>query len=141
MTDTPEALSGEQRLQARRKRLWLFCAGGFAAAMAVGFVTGLASDLFAAGTLPAWSLYLLWVLALACFTWFSWEYFRRVDELDVMDNLWAAMFAFYFYAAGMPTWWLFHDMGLVAEVDHIAIYLGSGAVFFIAYGLRKLGLR
>ena len=91
--------------------------------------------------MPAWAFYVLWGLALASFSWFTWEYFRRVDELDVLDNLWASLIAFYFYFVAMPSWWLFHDLGLAPEVNHIAIYIATAAVMTIVYILRKIGLR
>ncbi|WP_120078603.1 hypothetical protein [Aurantiacibacter odishensis] len=141
MTDTSETLSGEARLKIRRNRFWTFCALGFAVAIVAGFVTGYAADLLVDGVLPGWSFFLMWGVALVSFTWFTWSYFRRVDELDLLDNLWASLIAFYFYFVAMPSWWLFHDLGLAPEVDHIAIYFATAVVMFAAYGLRKLGLR
>lgn len=133
--------SGEARLKSRRNRLWRFCGIGFAVSVAVGFATGFAADLFEAGTLPGWIFFIAWGLAMASFAWFTWEFFRRVDELDRMDNLWAGTVALYFYLAALPSWWLFHDIGLVPETNHYVIYAATALVFFSAYGLRKLGLR
>ncbi|MFB0611463.1 hypothetical protein [Aurantiacibacter poecillastricola] len=142
MTDTIDiAASGEARLKSRRARFYRFCALGFAGGIVTGFATGFASDLYAEGVVPTWVLYLFWALALAGFAWFTVEYFRRVDELDVMDNLWASLVALYFYLVALPSWWLFHDMELVPEVNHVAIYLATAAAYFIIYGVRKLGLR
>ncbi|QZH74852.1 MAG: hypothetical protein JY451_14570 [Erythrobacter sp.] len=135
------ALSGEARLKARTRKFWTFLALGFALSLAIGFFTGTAGALYEGGTLPGWTIYALWGVALAGFSWFTWEYFRRVDELDLMDNLWAAIIAFYFYVLAMPSWWLFNDLGLAPEPDHIVIYFSTVLVMFIAYGLRKLGLR
>lgn len=142
MTDAIDtALSGEARLKAQRNRFWSFCAAGLAVAVAVGFGTGWVSDLFLQGKLPGWSMYLAWGLALTSFAWFTRIYFRRVDELDLLDNLWACMIGFYFYAIAMPSWWLFASLGLAPEVNHIMIYLAAFVITFAAYGFRKLGLR
>ncbi len=142
MTESNEtALSGEARLKARTRKFWSFCALGFGVALAVGFVTGSAGSLYEAGTLPGWLIYTLWGVALAGFGWFTWEYFRRVDELDLMDNLWAGIIGFYFYMVAFPSWLMFHDIGLVREPDQVVIYLATVFVMFAAYGLRKLGLR
>ncbi|MGB3796347.1 MAG: hypothetical protein WA957_08585 [Alteraurantiacibacter sp.] len=141
MTQATDNLSGEARLRSRRNRFWTFCIMGFAVAIVAGFVTGYAANLFGDGVLPSWSLFLLWGITQASFTWFTWSYFRRIDELDLLDNLWAALVAFYFYFVAMPSWWLFHDVGLAPEVDHLAIYFATAVVMFATYVLRKLGLR
>jgi hypothetical protein len=142
MTKPDEAtLSGETRLKARTRKFWAFCALGFALSLVIGFFTGTAGALYEEGTLPGWSIFALWAVAMAGFGWFTLEYFRRVDELDLMDNLWAAIIAFYFYVVVAPSWWMFHDLGLLGEPDQILIYFATVIVMFIAYGLRKLGLR
>ncbi|RIV88817.1 hypothetical protein [Aurantiacibacter zhengii] len=141
MTDKTDTFSGEARLKSRRNSLWRFCAIGTGIAAGVGLVAGYAGGLYADGTLPAWALFATWVVAVMSFAWFSWEYFRRVDELDMLDNLWCCLFGLYFYIVAFPSWWLFHDLGLAPEINHVAIYLatlGIGAVVYIA---RKLGLR
>ncbi len=142
MTDKIDpATTGEARLKARSRRFWSFCALGFGVAVVIGVVTGTAGALYQAGSLPGWLIYAFWGLTLAAFGWFTWEYFRRVDELDLMDNLWAGIIGFYFYFVAAPSWWLFHDIGLVRAPDQIAIYVATVFVMFATYGLRKLGLR
>ena len=141
MTDTSDTLSGEARLKSRRNSLWRFCAIGTGIAAGVGLVTGYAGGLYEDGTVPAWTLFAAWVVAVASFAWFTWEYFRRVDELDVLDNLWCCLFALYFYMVAYPSWWLFHDLGLAPEINHMAIYVATLCLGGIVYCARKLGLR
>ncbi|WP_338244981.1 hypothetical protein [Aurantiacibacter hainanensis] len=141
MTDTNEALSGEQRLESRTRRLWTFCALGMAATIAIGLGSGYAAALYEEGALPGWLIVVLWGLALVSFTWFTWGYFRRVDELDVMDNLWAGMIGLYFYCVGLPTWLAFAHIGIAPPMDDVLLYVAVAVVTGIAYGLRKLGLR
>ncbi len=142
MTDTNDTVqSGEARLKSRRYRFLRYCAIGYVLAVALGFITGFAQDLFAQGTLPAWMLFALWGLALAGFSWFTVGYFRRVDEVDMQDNLWACLVAFYFYAVAFPSWYLFEQLGLAPPANQIAIYMASGAVLVVTYLARKAGLR
>lgn len=141
MMETIDTLSGEARLKSRRNRFLRFCGLGFVIALATGFFTGFASDLYSDGTLPGWTLFVAWAVAVAGFIWFSWEYFRRVDELDLLDNLWCSLVAFYVYMIALPSWWLFHDLGLAPEIDHSVIYFATFGAAGVAYGLRKLGLR
>ncbi|MDF1833682.1 MAG: hypothetical protein P1U62_02225 [Alteraurantiacibacter sp. bin_em_oilr2.035] len=142
MTNTNDrAITGEARLKARRNRLWAFSGMGFLIAIIVGLATGFAGDLYEDGSLPAWSIYAIWALVVAAFTWFTISYFRRVDELDLMDNMWATLIAFYFYVVAMPSWYMFDIIGLAGTPQDKVIYLATLAVMFIAYGARKLGLR
>lgn len=142
MTDTNDiAMSGEARLKSRRYRFFRFCAIGFAAAFVTGLATGYAGDLLRDGTVPAWLFYVVFGITLASLSWFTWEYFRRVDELDLLDNLWASMIAIYFYIVALPSWYLFHDLDLVGEPNQVIIYIATSVVLLASYGLRKLGLR
>lgn len=141
MTEPTDTLSGEAQLKSRRNRFLRFCGLGFVIALATGFFTGIAGDLFREGTVPGSILYAAWAIAVAWFCWFSWEYFRRVDELDLLDNLWCSLVGLYVYAIALPSWWLFHDLGLAPEIDHAAIYFATLGAAGVAYALRKLGLR
>lgn len=143
MTATPEATStsGEQRLRSRRNRFWRYCAIAFVVALLSGLVSGYASDLYKEGNLPAWSLILIWTVVVLAFIWFSRDYFRRVDELDLLDNLWASTFAIYGYFIMLGSWLLFHDVGLASEPQQIPIAIATFAILMISYLARKLGLR
>ncbi|APE28716.1 hypothetical protein BMF35_a1887 [Aurantiacibacter gangjinensis] len=118
-----------------------FCAIGYAIAAAVGVASGFLSDQFESGAIAGWVIVALWVLAVAGFAWFSVEYFRRVDELEIAHQLWAGTIALYVYLFGAPSIWFFEDIGLLIGVPHYAIYLVTGATFILVYGWRRLGLR
>ncbi len=142
MTDMTDSVnSGETRMKIRRNRFYRFVALGMGASAILGIALGYTSDMFTDGRLPAWLLFALLALALVGCTWFCWSYFHRVDELDVMDNLWAALISIYFYMAAAPIWWLLHDVGVAPEVNHFAVYLATLGVNIATYSLRKLGLR
>lgn len=142
MMDTNNAaMSGEARLQARRAAFWRYTFFAFAVALVVGGITGFAQDQVRAGTIPAWALVAFWAFIVGWFIWFTIGYFKRVDELDLQDNLWAAIAGFYFYAAALPSWYLFYDVGVLGEPNQYVIYGAAMVVMFTVYGLRKLGLR
>ncbi|MFN2100730.1 hypothetical protein [Altererythrobacter sp. MF3-039] len=134
-------LTGEQRLKSRRNRFFRFCAIGFFGAGLVGFFSGYAADSVADGSFPPWALVVFVALAVAGFVWFSWDYFRRVDELDVMDNLWAGMIGLYFYIVAFPVWHVFYDAGVLSQPHQWTLYLATLAVSMGTYLLRKIGLR
>ncbi|MDE1466686.1 hypothetical protein [Aurantiacibacter sp. D1-12] len=142
MTDKTDAqMSGEERLRSRRKSIVLFTTLGCAVAMIAGFSTGYVGALYEDGTLPAWGVIALWALALIGFIWFNIEYFRRVDELDKQDNMFATLVAFVFYAVAYPSWYMFHDLGMVTEPHATTLYIATLAVGTLTYLARKLGLR
>jgi hypothetical protein len=145
MTDNDAALSsptsGEARLKAKRNAFLRY----FSLAMLAGFAAGIASGVAAAmvedGSLPKGVLIALWAVTIGLFVWFSRDYFRRVDELDLLDNLWASTIGLYGYIAVFGTWYLFHDVGIAPEMDQIAIMLATLAITTAAYIARKLGWR
>ncbi len=134
-------LTGEQRLKSRRNRFLRFCAIGVFAAMLVGFFSGMSTQWFRDGTIPIWLLFGMLIAAVAGFVYFTYDYYRRVDELDLLDNLWANTVGLYGYFIVLGSWYFLHDAGLVIPTDHFAITVATLAILFIAYGVRKLGIR
>ena len=142
MTDKIEApLSGEARLKQRRNRLFRFSAIGFVIAMGAGFASGHFGSLYSDGELPGWAIIALWLLAVTAFTWFAITYFRKIDELDLMDNLWATMVAFYFYVIAYVSWQMANEIGMLVPPNSMLIFASTMIVLFVAYFARKLGLR
>lgn len=139
MTDTDDlATSGEQRLKIRRNSLLRYCALAFLVAALIGAATGMAGHWFAEGRIPAWLLLVGTAVVVAGFVWFSMDYYRRVDELDLLDNLWANTIALYSYFIILACWYFFHHAGMVREPEHIPIAIATIVILFAAYGLRKL---
>ena len=142
MTDTDiTAGSGEGRLKERRKRLWRFTLGGFFFAVGLGLFTGRFFTWIAESALsPLWVIPVLAVMV-AVFVWFSIEYFHRVDELDWLDNLWAAHIGMYAYFIITFCWYFLAKGGLVVAPQTMPTFLMVCAVVAGAYALRKLGWR
>lgn len=141
MTDNNAALSGEARLKAKRNAFLRY----FGLAMLAGFIGGMMSGVAAAmvedGSLPKGVLIALWTITVGLFVWFCRDYFRRVDELDLLDNLWASTIGLYGYVVVFGTWYLFHQVGIAPEIDQIAVMLATLAIATVAYIARKLGWR
>lgn len=128
---------GEKRLRTQRKKFWrLVGAGvgiGLVAGLVFGFMGGYAQD-------RAISPLLVWPalgLTIAVFVWYSAVYFRRIDELDLRDNLWASLIGLYVYLVALPAWYFLHDLNQLPPINHWAIYLTTFAAATIAYCVRK----
>lgn len=141
MMDNDTPLSGEARLKAKRNAFFRY----FGLAMLAGFIGGMMSGVAAAmveeGILPIGVLIALWGVTVALFVWFCRDYFRRVDELDLLDNLWASTIGLYGYVVVFGSWYLFHQVGIAPAPDQIAIMLATLAITTAAYVARKLGWR
>ncbi len=145
MTDTDTPISGpnagEARLKARRSAFWRYFGMALLIAFAAGMMSGVAAAMVENSVLPEWVLIGLWAITIAWFAWFCRDYFRRIDELDLMDNLWASTIGLYGYVVVFGSWFLFHDVGIAPPPDQIAIMLATLAIATAAYIARKLGWR
>lgn len=133
--------SGEARLRARRSAFWRYVGIVFAASLAVGIATGVAGGLVSKGILPAALLIALWLLTMIGFAWGTRDYFRRIDEVDLQDNLWASTIGLYVYMATLGSWFVFHEVKLLPEPHDLIIAAITLSAVLIAYGIRKLGAR
>ena len=138
MTDTNEILTGEQKLSRRRRGFWTYIGLAMVIAFGVGIVGGIASAMAISDVLSPWAVYALWAVIVAGFAWFTRDYFRRIDELDLLDNLWANTFGFYAYFIVAGSWLMFHSLGLAPRPDSLIILIASLAVLTLSYGARKL---
>ncbi|GAB5347622.1 hypothetical protein [Alteriqipengyuania sp. 357] len=133
--------SGEERLKVRRHRFIRYFVIAIALSALAGLLSGALSKFYEAGDVP------LWVPVLACLTvvvglvWATWDYFRRIDELDLMDNLWAHTIGLYGGIIAFGVWFFLADLGVAETPNALAIVAVALIVTFAAYGLRKLGLR
>ncbi|WP_394269521.1 hypothetical protein [Qipengyuania sp.] len=142
MTNSPDTpLSGEARLRQKRRRFigWVAAMGaGFAI---LGFATGYSQAAAEGGRLPGWIIIPLIAAAVIGLVLFSASYFRRIDEVDLQDNLWSSLIGLYYYLAAFPAWHLLHMAGYVAEPSHWVLWGSTALVATAAYVARKLGLR
>lgn len=141
MTSSDTIPSGEERLKSRRRSFWRFLALGMIAALAAGFFSGYFTSSYEEGALPLWVPLLMLAVSVIGLIWFTRDYFRRVDELDLMDNLWAHLIGQYIAAIVFLIWYVVADLGLTSHPTAIAIVIVLLGGTFAVYGLRKLGLR
>lgn len=141
MMDNDTPLSGEARLKAKRNAFFRYFGLAMLAGFIGGMMSGVAAGMVEEGILPIGVLIALWGVTVALFVWFCGDYFRRVDELDLLDNLWASTIGLYGYVVVFGSWYLFHQVGIAPAPDQIAIMLATLAITTAAYVARKLGWR
>ncbi|MGB7408408.1 MAG: hypothetical protein WA908_07870, partial [Pontixanthobacter sp.] len=104
--------SGETRHKKRRRAFWRYSAIAFLFALIAGFLSGVTNELFIDGTIPiAVPLGLLAAVSIAA-VWFTIDYFKRIDELDLMDNLWAHMSGLYIGVWAFGVWYIIAQLGI-----------------------------
>lgn len=135
------ATTGEERLKSRRKSFWRYLGLAFLLSLLAGLASGFAGGMFQTGDLPIWVPILIFAIVAAGFIWFTRDYFRRVDELDLMDNLWAHLIGFYGILIIFGGWYFLWELSLLGKPDALLVIIGGLLINFGAYGLRKLGLR
>jgi len=140
MTDT-NAPSGEARARARRKAFYRYFGLAFLVSLIVGLVSGGLVASYEDGVIPLWMPLLAIVAAALAMIWFTRDYFRRIDELDLMDNLWAHLAGLYGGVIVFWVWYFIAELGLVAPPEASAIIGSMILIVFVAYGARKLGWR
>ncbi len=132
-----------ERLEAqRRKRFWKIPGGlaliGGVGGFVSGFVAGYADG--SGSQLPEWLLtaaaVALVLIAIGA-AYGSYRFFVSVDEVEVVDNLWASLIGFYAYALLFPTWSLIAQLDRVPEPDQWAIFAVAVIAATAAYALRK----
>ncbi|MEL7728474.1 hypothetical protein AAG612_02940 [Citromicrobium bathyomarinum] len=140
-TGTNREISGEARLRRRRRSFWRYLAVAFVASILVGAFSGALVDVYENGSIPLWLPVAIMVLAVTVFAWFTRDYFKRVDELDLMDNLWAHLTGVYGGMIVFAVWYFTAELDLVAYPNAPAMMAIIVLIVFAAYGLRKLGWR
>jgi ABC-type Mn2+/Zn2+ transport system permease subunit len=141
MTDTDILSSGEDRLRKRRLAWWRYFALGLAGSVMTGLVSGYLAGAYENGTIPVWLPVIGCVVVMVLMGWMTRDYFRRIDELDLMDNLWAHLFGLYGGFLLFGGWFFFVDLGLTSYPTAPAIVFAMLLLTLAAYGARKLGLR
>jgi hypothetical protein len=141
MTSSDPALTGEAKLKKRRAAFLRYLAIALAVSVVVGLASGALASTIAMGAVPNAVMIGVLVVVVAGFSWFTRDYFRRIDEVDLQDNLWANTFGFYTYLVTLGSWYLLHDIGMMAEPQQYIIFAISCSALVISYGIRKLGWR
>ncbi|MEP3051333.1 MAG: hypothetical protein ABJP48_09540 [Erythrobacter sp.] len=140
-SDHPSPASGEEMLKSKRRSFWRYIALSMVLAMFAGLIGGVLNQLYLHGDVPLFiPLAAIAVVAIG-FLWFSFDYFRRVDELDLQDNLWSHMVGFYGGLAFFGVWFFCADLGLADQPTALPVLAVMLVVTFITYLLRKMGLR
>ncbi len=134
-------LSGEARLKARRRKYWTYFAVAMVVSMTAGLVSGLTSKLYQNDTIPLWLPITAIVVVIAGISWATWQYFKRIDEIDLMDNLWAHTIGLYVGIFAYMAWFLLADMEVAPTPSAMVIVAIMLVTTGIAYGLRKLNIR
>lgn len=141
VNDPATTRSGEERHRARFQAFVRYCVLALLIAFAAGVVSGYIGGMVAEGQLPAWLIYVTTGALVAGFLWFMRDYLRRVDELDLQDNLWSGLVGFTFYYVAFPVWNTLAAYDLAPAVDNWTLWISTTIVMFVAYLLRKAGIR
>lgn len=136
-----EPLSGELKLKARRSAWIRYFIIAVLISFGAGLGTGYLSGLFESGKLPIWILYAAWAVVLAGLAWFTRDYFRRIDELDLADNLWSHLIGYYVTLWAFGLWYVLYDIGRAPEPSALPVIAFMLVTTFVVYGARKLGIR
>lgn len=130
--------SGEHKLRAQERRratpLVVLLLLGFALGLAIGFSS--ARD----GQLPALPPAVVWIgvgLIAAAAGTLTLVWLRRVDEVEVTDQLWSGFFALQVFAIGAPCWELLAAAGAAPPVNRHAVYVGTFVVTTLVYLWRR----
>ena len=135
------SISGEEKLRARNTKISLYAILMAAAGLSSAVLAAEAVKLVVDGTLPIAALYAVLAVMLGIFIWLTVEYFRRVEELDLLDNLWANTFGFYTILACAVGWAFINQAG-AAPPPNGFVLIAVGAIGSVAgYIIRKLGWR
>ena len=134
-------MSGEERLRKRRWALLRYSALGILGGMLVGMMSGMSAASYEDGNIPLGVIIAMIAVTAVGFIWFSMDYFKRIDEFDVLDNLWANTIGLYGGFIVLGSWYVLADIALVASPDAGAILGTFMGITLIAYLARKMGWR
>ena len=140
---TGTKMDGENLHEQHRKRFWrnlmIAGAGGIQIGFAAGFGAGYTQGDFDAfwNWAPDWLVIVLLGLTLAGLIYGSWRFYRSIDEVELLDNLWGSSAAYSAYALLFPSWWVLGKAGIVGEPHDIVIFVVALAAGSAVYLGRK----
>ncbi|GGA40623.1 hypothetical protein [Sphingomonas psychrolutea] len=109
---------------------------------AVGFTAALVEQhdapISAGGTMPGWFAILAAAVMVVAVLGGSVFYHRNMDELQRLDNYWAATMGANVFLLGYPVWLILWKGGLVPAPDAMTLYLVVFVTMMIAYFWRKM---
>lgn len=136
-----KAESGEQKLVRRRRAFFLFVIFGLVVAAGAGLASGLVTAKVEQGLIPEWAVYTMLAATAAGFIWFGYRYYHRIDELDLMDNLWANTVGIYVYVIITFVWMALDQAGIASPPQHLPILISTIVASGLAYLIRRIGVR
>ena len=142
MTQSPEPmLTGEQRLKERRRKYLRYITIALLLGFFAGVFSGWLVGAYENGEIGLWLPLTATAASIIAIVWFTYDYFQRVDELDLMDNLWSHLIGLYGGVITYAAWFLLADLSLTPEPTAIGVVAALLGFTFLAYGARKLGWR
>ncbi len=141
MTERDEILGeGERAERKRRRRFWNMIGAVFLAGLVAGGAAGFFMQQEAARGVYSVPPALAWGAVLflgGLFVAICWIYLVEIDEVDLLDNLWASTAGFYIYAMLYPSWLALATVKAAPPVNHLAIFAASIVGGTLAYLYRK----
>lgn len=135
-----EAGEGERQEARRRRMFWMSIGALFIAGMVLGFFTGITAAIENVEIDEIWtripqSLAVgVIVVSLAMFIYGCWRFYKAIDEVEMLDNLWGSAASYYLYATLFPVWWALGKANLLPEPSDWGIYfaaLGAGGLVYL----------
>ncbi len=133
MTEPTMLGEGERAERRRRRRFWGAIGATAVLGMPLGFFLGRSAgrnqgSMAEAFTgLPPSVIFGLLALSVIGFLWGCWYFLKSVDEVEIVDNLWASTAGFYLYMILFPVWWMLWQAKIVSEPsDWLILFLSLG---------------
>ncbi len=132
---------GEAANAAKRRTLWLVIGVLFA----VGFVGGLSTALveevtdggWMTGTVPPWFALVAAAGTVLALVVGSWIFYRRIDELERHDNMFAGAVGANVVMVGYPVWFILWKGGWLPEPEHSLLFAALFVATMATYLYRK----
>lgn len=135
-----EQLSGEQIERKLRRRFWATIVAFLLIGAVGGSLAGWSMAMSEQGRQAALSPVMVWSLLggmLAAFWIGCWIYYRSIDEVDLLDNLWGSTAGFSVYVTLFGSWQFLNLFDVAAEPDHQGIFAASMIAAMAVYLWRK----
>jgi len=136
-------MDGERLHQTQRKRFWRNLLAVGLAGAPIGFAVGFGAG-YSRGDLdafwnwaPDWLVIGLLGFAIVGFSFGTWRFYRSIDEVELLDNLWSSLAAYYVFALLFPVWWVLGKAGISGEPNYWIIFLAALVLGLATYLFRK----